>query len=72
MFDRIMQQTLPLWILATLIFGLVLAVVLIRAALRIRQLRSLLNEATREAMANGRGPTHPWLSTESKDWIAQP
>jgi hypothetical protein len=72
MFDRFMQSTLPLWFLITLGFGLILAVILVRAALRIRHLRSLLNEATREAMENGRGPTHPWQTTESKDWVAQP
>jgi hypothetical protein len=71
MFDRFMQQTLPLWFLATMIFALVVAGVLIRAALRIRHLRALLNEATREANENGRGPAHPWQSTESRDWVAQ-
>lgn len=72
MFDRIMQQTLPLWFLASLVFALFVAGILIRAALRIRHLRALLNEATREAMENGRGPTPPWRSTESRDWVAQP
>lgn len=72
MFDRFMQQSLPLWFMATMVFGLVVAVILVRAALRIRHLRSLLNDATREAMENGRGPAHPWQTTESKDWVAQP
>lgn len=72
MFDRFMQQSLPLWLLATSAFGLLVAGILIRAALRIRHLRALLNEATREAMENARGPAHPWQTTESKDWIAQP
>jgi ABC-type sulfate transport system permease component len=76
MFDRIMQQSLPLWLLSTLAFGILVATLLIRAALRIRHLRSLLNEATREAMAaaasDGRRPAHPWQAAESKDWIAQP
>ena len=71
MFDRFMQQSLALWMLATLAFGLFAAWILIRAALRIRHLRALLNEATREARAGNRGPAHPWQATESEDWIAQ-
>jgi hypothetical protein len=72
MFDRFMQESLPYWLLATLAFGLLSAWILIRAALRIRHLRALLNDATREALENGRGPAHPWRTTESKDWVAQP
>lgn len=71
MFDRFMQQSLPLWLLATAAFGILVAGILIRAALRIRHLRALLEEANREAMANGRGPAHPWQATASKDWIPQ-
>lgn len=72
MFDRFMQLSLPFWLLASLAFGLFAAGIMLRAALRIRHLRALLDEATREAREHGRGPAaHPWQDTESRDWVAQ-
>lgn len=66
-----MESTLPLWFLATAALPLVVAVLLVRAAFRIRHLRSLLDEATRKAaQAGAYGPPHEWQTTGSEDWVA--
>jgi hypothetical protein len=72
MFDAFMVKTLPLWFTASALLALIVAVTLVRAAIRIRNLRMLLNDATRRAAEAGDGlvEAHPWQSSDSKDWVA--
>lgn len=73
MFDSLMERSLPLWLLVSALLPALVIYLLFKAAIRIRQLRSLLNEATRRAVqGGGMGPAHPWQATDSEDWVASP
>lgn len=70
MFDAFMERTLPLWLLFSALLPMLVAYMLFKAAFRIRQLRALLDEATRKAAEEGvAAPGHPRL-TPSRDWVA--
>lgn len=72
-FDSFMERTLPLWLAVSAVLPLAIAYFLLKAAFRIRELRTLLEETDlRSAL---RAPTEetPGGQEEAvEDWVAIP
>jgi hypothetical protein len=72
-FDQFMARTLPLWLAASAVLPLVIAYFLFKAAFRIRELRSLLDEAAlRSALRTPSEEPAGVHAEESEDWVASP
>lgn len=72
-FDHFMERTLPLWLAVSCVLPLVIAYFLIKAAFRIRELRSLLDEAAlRSALRTPSEEAAGGHTEEVEDWVASP
>jgi hypothetical protein len=68
-FDQFMERTLPLWLAVSAILPLVIAYFLVRAAFRIRELRSLLDDA---ALRSALRTPSEGDAGGLEDWVASP
>jgi hypothetical protein len=64
MFDRIMENAMPLWMLASALFPIFFFGTIIKAFLHYRR--------TREAMESLPVPSRPRMRIENQDWVPSP